>query len=107
VVRCSLGRYGDEAILQCDDPSLAAVAHTELGRLLGEPLPAPIETRVQRWGGALPQYRPGHADRAAQARDRLPATIALAGAAYDGVGIPACVRSGEVAADRLLQGLGA
>jgi oxygen-dependent protoporphyrinogen oxidase len=106
VVRASLGRYGDEAILQCDDPSLAALAHTELGRLLGEPLPAPIETRVQRWGGALPQYRPGHIGRTVEARNRLPATITLAGAAYDGVGIPACIRSGQVAADRLLRGLG-
>ena len=57
-----------------------------------------------RWGGGLPQYRPGHLDRVAAARAALGgrATLALAGAAYDGVGIPACVRSGEAAAEVLL-----
>jgi len=56
---------------------------------------------VQRWGGGLPQYRPGHAGRVAAARaalGELPG-LALAGAAYDGVGIPACVASGETAAE--------
>jgi oxygen-dependent protoporphyrinogen oxidase len=53
----------------------------------------------------LPQYAPGHLDRVAATRAALPATLALAGAGYDGVGIPACVRSGEAAADEVLKGL--
>ncbi|GAA1811446.1 protoporphyrinogen oxidase [Planosporangium flavigriseum] len=105
LVRTSLGRYGDERVLQRSDPELVDLAHAELGQLLGRPLPAPIESRVQRWGGALPQYAPGHLERVASARASVPATVALAGAAYDGVGIPACVRSGWVAADRVLEGL--
>jgi oxygen-dependent protoporphyrinogen oxidase len=105
LVRTSLGRYGDERVLQRDDAGLVTLAHTELGKLLGRPLPAPLDARVQRWGGALPQYAPGHLDRVATARSSLPATVALAGAAYDGVGIPACVRSGQTAADRILEGL--
>jgi oxygen-dependent protoporphyrinogen oxidase len=106
LVRTSLGRYGDERVLRRDDESLAALAHAELGPLLGGgALPAPVETRVQRWGGALPQYTPGHLDRTAAVRAMLPATVAVAGAAYDGVGIPACVRSGWSAADRVVQGL--
>jgi oxygen-dependent protoporphyrinogen oxidase len=105
LVRTSLGRYGDERVLQRDDAGLASLAHAELGRLLGRPLPEPVDARVQRWGGALPQYAPGHLDRVLTARSSLPATVALAGAAYDGVGIPACVRSGWSAADRVVQGL--
>jgi oxygen-dependent protoporphyrinogen oxidase len=105
LVRASLGRYGDERVLQRDDAALVTLAHAELGRLLGRPLPEPADARVQRWGGALPQYAPGHLDRVATARSGLPATVALAGAAYDGVGIPACVRSGATAADRVLEGL--
>jgi oxygen-dependent protoporphyrinogen oxidase len=105
IVRTSLGRYGDEQVLQRDDAGLVRLAHAELGKLLGRPLPEPLEARVQRWGGALPQYAPGHLDRVAAARSSLPATVALAGAAYDGVGIPACVRSGWTAADRVLEGL--
>jgi oxygen-dependent protoporphyrinogen oxidase len=110
VVRASVGRYGEEHRLQHDDASLTATAHTELGRLLGAPLPTPLGSWVQRWGGGLPQYAPGHLDRVGAARTALtrrnsPAALALAGAAYDGVGIPACVLSGETAAEDVLKAL--
>jgi oxygen-dependent protoporphyrinogen oxidase len=105
VVRASIGRYGDESVLQRDDADLAVLAADELAALLGRPLPAPVDTRVHRWGGALPQYAPGHLDRVAAARSALPPTVAVAGAAYDGVGIPACVRSGFTAADDVLRGM--
>ncbi|MEU8656800.1 protoporphyrinogen oxidase [Actinoplanes philippinensis] len=107
VVRVSLGRAGEEDRLQLDDASLLAVARRELGELIGAGLPAPVDSWVQRWGGGLPQYAPGHADRVARARAGLPEGLALAGAAFDGVGIPACVGSGERAADdvyRFLEG---
>ena len=107
VVRCSLGRYGDSEVLQRSDADLVSLAHADLGALLGRPLPPPVEAVVNRWGGALPQYPPGHLDRVAALRASLPPTLALAGAAYDGVGIPACIRSGWAAADRILQGWGA
>jgi oxygen-dependent protoporphyrinogen oxidase len=102
LVRASVGRFGEEPVLQVDDGALAATVHRELSTLIGVPLPAPLDTRVQRWGGALPQYAPGHLDRVAAARAALPPTLALAGAGYDGVGIPICVRSGERAADDVL-----
>lgn len=108
VVRASLGRYGDEAVLQRDDADLTATVHRELSTLVGRPLPAPSASLVQRWGGALPQYAPGHADRVARVRERLQAghpTLAVAGAGYDGVGIPVCVKSGEAAADDVLKAL--
>jgi oxygen-dependent protoporphyrinogen oxidase len=50
----------------------------------------------------LPQYAPGHPARVAAARAALPAGLALAGAAFDGVGIPACIRSGRTAAEDVL-----
>jgi oxygen-dependent protoporphyrinogen oxidase len=109
LVRASLGRYGDEQLLQRADGDLVATAHAELSRLIGRDLPEPAGAQVQRWGGALPQYRPGHADRVAAARadlaERHP-TLALAGAGYDGVGIPICIRSGQTAADHVLKALG-
>ena len=109
VVRVSLGRAGEEEGLQRDDRTLTAIAHEELSALLGVPLPAPVETWVQRWGGGLPQYSPGHLDRVAAARaalaDAARPGLALAGAAYDGVGIPACVASGETAADNVCKTL--
>ncbi|MFC4068083.1 protoporphyrinogen oxidase [Actinoplanes subglobosus] len=99
VVRVSLGRAGEEERLQLDDASLLAVARRELGELIGAALPEPAESWVQRWGGGLPQYAPGHADRVARLRAGLPEGLAVAGAAFDGVGIPVCVASGERAAD--------
>jgi protoporphyrinogen/coproporphyrinogen III oxidase len=104
LLRASVGRYGDTAVLQRTDAELVTLVRRELGDLLGAPLPAPVAADVVRWGGGLPQYRPGHLDRVAAARAALgeASTVALAGAAYDGVGIPACVRSGEAAAEHLL-----
>ncbi len=104
LLRASVGRYGEQAVLQRTDADLAALVHAELGGLLGAPLPEPERTRVSRWGGALPQYAPGHLERVARARAALAELpgLAVAGAAYDGVGIPACVRSGEAAAAQLV-----
>jgi len=62
---------------------------------------APIASRVTRWIDGLPQYRPGHPARVASWRDGVRAAapgIHLAGAAYDGLGLPACIRQGRHAA---------
>ncbi|HET6531643.1 MAG TPA: FAD-dependent oxidoreductase, partial [Actinoplanes sp.] len=101
IVRASLGRSGEGERLHLDDAGLLALAHAELGRLIGGSLPPPVGGWVQRWGGGLPQYRPGHPGRVTAARTALAGLpgLALAGAAYDGVGIPACVASGETAAE--------
>ncbi|GAB3802254.1 hypothetical protein GCM10027605_21350 [Micromonospora zhanjiangensis] len=109
LVRASVGRYGEEHLLQRPDEELTETVHRELSGLLGARLPAPLAGHVQRWGGALPQYPPGHLDRVAAVRAALRAahpTLALAGAGYDGVGIPACVRSGETAAEEIIESLG-
>lgn len=115
LLRVSIGRYGEEHLLQRTDDELVATAHRELTDLVagangGIPLPEPVATHVQRWGAALPQYGPGHLDRVAAARaalrDAYP-TLALAGAGYDGVGIPLCVRSGETAAEDIVKVWGA
>jgi len=103
IVRASIGRAGEEERLQRDDGFLAGQAHRELGALIGATLPAPTASWVQRWGGGLPQYAPGHVERIAAVRATLPDGLALAGAAYDGVGIPACVASGEAAAETILK----
>ncbi len=108
VVRASIGRYGEEAVLHRDDSELADLVRSELGAFLG-PLPVPVATKVNRWGGALPQYAVGHLDRVRRARTALAGhpTIALAGAAYDGVGIPLCIGSGEAAAEQVVAALAA
>jgi oxygen-dependent protoporphyrinogen oxidase len=106
MVRASIGRYGDTEVLQRDDAALTALARAELARVIDAALPEPVASAVYRWGGGLPQYGVGHLDRVARVRSSLPATIAVAGAAYDGVGIAACVRSGDAAADSIWPSLG-
>jgi protoporphyrinogen/coproporphyrinogen III oxidase len=106
LLRASIGRYGDEQALQRSDADLTALVLDDLSAIAGKPLPQPIASAVTRWGGGLPQYAPGHLDRVASARAALPSTIALAGAAYDGVGIPVCIRSGQAAAVAIAKALG-
>ncbi|MBV9381050.1 MAG: protoporphyrinogen oxidase [Streptosporangiaceae bacterium] len=103
IVRCSIGRIGEEALLQRDDADLVALAAAELAEATGV-RGAPAASRVTRWGGALPQYTVGHLDRVAGIRAAVAAQpgLAVCGAAYDGVGIPACVATARAAVDQVL-----
>jgi oxygen-dependent protoporphyrinogen oxidase len=105
-VRCSVGRIGEEAILQRDDGELAALAAADLAAATGV-RGAPADVVVTRWGGALPQYTVGHLDRIARIQASLAAQPGLAacGAAYAGVGIPACIGTARAAADQAMAGL--
>jgi protoporphyrinogen/coproporphyrinogen III oxidase len=107
VVRCSVGRFGETALLQRDDSDLAALAAAELAEAIGITASS-VAQRVTRWGGALPQYTVGHLDRVAAIRAAVAAEpgLAVAGAAYDGVGIPACVATAKAAAQQVLGYLG-
>jgi protoporphyrinogen/coproporphyrinogen III oxidase len=107
VVRCSLGRHGDERRLQEDDETLARRAATELADAVGV-RGEPVDVRVSRWGGALPQYAVGHLDRVDRVTAALAAepTLAVCGAAYRGVGVPACIGTAREAADRVAAALG-
>jgi len=102
VVRCSLGRSGDVAVLQRDDADLAALAEAELAAAVGISAKS-IAQRVTRWGGGLPQYNVGHLDRIAAIRTAVAKQpgLAVAGAAYDGVGIPACIATAKSAAAQI------
>jgi oxygen-dependent protoporphyrinogen oxidase len=99
-LRASVGRYGETTDLQRPDDELVAIAVAEISEALGHQLPRIVDTHVQRWGGALPQYTVGHVDRVARIRAEVAAApgLELAGAAYGGVGVPACIASGRAAA---------
>jgi oxygen-dependent protoporphyrinogen oxidase len=106
LVRCSVGRAGDTTDLRRDDADLAAAAAADLAAMTGVTA-APVDARVSRWGGGLPQYAVGHLDRVARIRagvGRLPA-LAVCGAAYDGIGVAACVESGQRAAHEIAAAL--
>jgi oxygen-dependent protoporphyrinogen oxidase len=96
------GRYGELEALQPDDQELAKLAATELHEVAGLPR-RPAVAQVSRWGGSLPQYTVGHRARMASVRELLVATpgLAVCGAAYDGVGVAACIGSAQVAAGQV------
>ena len=99
VLRASIGRVGEARDLQRSDGELVALVRSELGTLLGIET-APIDVLVTRWGGGLPQYGIGHVDRVARIRQAVATVpgLAVCGAAYDGLGIPACIGSAYAAA---------
>jgi oxygen-dependent protoporphyrinogen oxidase len=103
VVRVSIGRHGETADLQRGDAELATLALRELSAAVGTPL-HPLDRVVTRWGGALPQYAVGHLDRVARIRRSVADQpgLAVCGAVYDGVGVPACIASAQAAATRVL-----
>ena len=101
-IRASVGRIGEEYLLQRDDEELLARAASDLSGLLGTPIRA-VDALVTRWGGGLPQYDVGHRRRveAIQAAVADVPGLAVAGASYDGLGIPACIASARRAVERV------
>ncbi|MEU3742668.1 protoporphyrinogen oxidase [Streptomyces sp. NPDC032198] len=102
VLRTSVGRYGETEILKRDDDELIELSRRDLRAATGLDA-APVATRVTRWHDGLPQYPVGHHARVARVREhvsKLPG-LAVCGAAYDGVGIPACIASAYAAVDQL------
>jgi oxygen-dependent protoporphyrinogen oxidase len=106
VIRCSIGRYGEERQLQHEDAELVQAALADLREAVGLRGPV-VDTTVTRWGGALPQYTVGHLDRVRRVRDAVALVpgLAVCGAAYDGLGIPACIATGRLAATRVVDHL--
>jgi oxygen-dependent protoporphyrinogen oxidase len=105
ILRASIGRIGETADLQRDDAELVAVVRHELPALIGVGA-EPVDALVTRWGGGLPQYAVGHVEKVARIRAAVAAVpgLAVCGATYDGVGVPACIASGQQAAERVLAG---
>ncbi|MCU1453481.1 MAG: Protoporphyrinogen oxidase [Acidimicrobiales bacterium] len=104
ILRASAGRHGDDRQLGLDDRDLVARLLDDLDAVLGLH-GAPTEVRVNRWPASFPQYAPDHLDRVDRIDAALRAAtprVVLAGAAYRGLGVPACIRQGLEAADRLV-----
>ena len=100
ILRVSLGRDGLSA-LHLSDGELLADALDELNLHLQFDA-QPTAVRISRWAGAFPQYRPHHGATISAAEHSLPSGLALAGASYHGIGIPACIRSAQQASAAVL-----
>jgi oxygen-dependent protoporphyrinogen oxidase len=102
LLRASVGRFGDERADSWSDAEMVERVRDELGALMGL-TGEPLQSMVSRWPGAFPQYRVHHLMRTAGIEAALARLggIAAGGAAYRGVGIPACIASGRAAAQAI------
>jgi oxygen-dependent protoporphyrinogen oxidase len=106
LLRVFVGGATQPELFDLDDAAMIDLVRSELADLLGAS-GEPLLVRVGRHARAMPQYTLGHLDRVAAIRQRLirhPRLI-LAGNAFDGVGIPDCIRGAEAAADAALAAL--
>jgi protoporphyrinogen/coproporphyrinogen III oxidase len=100
ILRISVGRYGTESVTVGDDATLLARALADVRPALGIAT-EPTASRITRWNRAFPQYRPGHGKHILTIKKTVATDLPrlhLAGAGYEGIGVPACIRqANEVA----------
>jgi oxygen-dependent protoporphyrinogen oxidase len=111
VLRAFLGGMKNEALVAVSDAKLVAIVRRELSEILGEGVVGlgiePEFAQVSRWSRAMAQYAVGHQERMKRIVARVAALpeLRLAGNAYDGIGIPDCIRLGRQAARELVSEL--
>jgi oxygen-dependent protoporphyrinogen oxidase len=106
LLRVFIGRAGQQADLPWSEAGLLQLARNEVAETLG--LRAePALSRVFMWKDAMPQYNLGHPARLRRIEAALQAWpgLALAGNGYHGIGIPDCIRSGELASEVVLRAM--
>jgi oxygen-dependent protoporphyrinogen oxidase len=107
LLRAFVGGALQPDMFELDEDRMVAAVRRDLRDLLGVEAP-PLFAHVEKWPRSMAQYHLGHAARVARIREltgRLPA-LALCGNAYEGAGLPDCVRGGESAAEAILKALG-
>ena len=102
LIRCYVGGRGRESILELNDDGIVATVRRELQDLVGIDA-KPLSAHVFRWEQAMPQYVIGHRQRVQAIRQSLAPNPGLyvTGAAYEGLGIPDCIRDGKGTAKAL------
>lgn len=104
LIRCYVGRAGEEAWMNLDEESIIRGVKRELRELLGI-TEDPEYVNINRHVQAMPQYGVGHLDRVKALREMLahkaPGVYAT-GSAFEGIGIPDCIRQGKEAAEQAL-----
>jgi protoporphyrinogen/coproporphyrinogen III oxidase len=108
VFRAFLGGMNNEALLGAADEELVTIVRREMSEILGaktfSAAAEPEHAQVSRWRRAMAQYAVGHKERMQRIKDRVAALpgLRLVGNAYDGIGVPDCIRLGRQAARDLV-----
>ncbi|HUC93564.1 MAG TPA: protoporphyrinogen oxidase [Paenibacillus sp.] len=97
LLRCYVGRAGDEDAVELPDDQLSAIVLNDIRDILGIKT-EPLFTEVTRLRRSMPQYPVGHVERSRAFKSRLAEALPgvwAAGAAFDGIGLPDCIRQGK------------
>jgi protoporphyrinogen/coproporphyrinogen III oxidase len=103
LLRAFVGGALQPEIFALEEGTMIEAISNDLHQLLGI-TEQPLFAHVEKWPRSMAQYHLGHMERVERIKDRLTAlpTLKLAGNAFNGAGIPDCIRSGETAADEIL-----
>ena len=105
LLRCYVGRAGDEVVVDLSDGEIEQIVLDDLNRIM-KITEKPDFTIVTRWKDGMPQYEVGHLERLQTIKDKMEVElpgIYLAGASYNGIGMPDCINQGIAAKNRVLQ----
>ncbi|MFB1052274.1 protoporphyrinogen oxidase [Paraliobacillus sp. JSM ZJ581] len=104
LLRCYVGKPGDEKVVTLSDDEIAAIALHDLKKIMGITA-QPDFYVVTRWKDSMPQYEVGHLqrlDKLSQAMEEQLPGVFVAGNNYKGVGIPDCISQGEQVVEEIL-----
>ncbi|HEX7998591.1 MAG TPA: protoporphyrinogen oxidase [Pyrinomonadaceae bacterium] len=106
LLRAFVGGALQPEMFELDEEAMVKAVRRDLRDLLGIEQ-APLFAQVAKWPRSMAQYHLGHIERVGRIKRHLLSTrtLKLAGNAYEGAGIPDCIRSGEAAADELFNAL--
>lgn len=105
LLRCLVGRTGDEAIVDQPDDEIFKIVLDDLKKLITISA-EPEFYAVTRWKQSMPQYTVGHHDMLDTMNEQLEKELAglyVAGSSYEGLGIPECVEQGEDVAKKAVK----
>ncbi|HWP47700.1 MAG TPA: protoporphyrinogen oxidase [Candidatus Limnocylindrales bacterium] len=104
LLRCYIGGANQEDLVSLEDRILIQIVREELREIAGI-TQEPVLTRVYRWEKVMPQYLVGHLNRLTTLERLLThhPGLFLTGNAYRGPGIPDCIHSGALTAEKVLK----
>lgn len=104
LLRCYVGRSGDETIVDLSDDQIIKIVLDDLKKTMNITM-EPEFSIISRWKNSMPQYTVGHKQRVEtiknEMKSQLPGVF-LAGASYEGIGLPDCIDQGEAAVKHVL-----
>ncbi|MGM7682783.1 protoporphyrinogen oxidase [Cytobacillus sp. Hm23] len=105
LLRCYVGRAGDEVIVDQTDDEIIKVVLEDLNKTMNI-TSDPEFSIITRWKKSMPQYTVGHKERVENVKEvmekELPGVF-LAGSSFEGLGIPDCIDQGEEAVKKVLE----